>query len=350
MQNYQHFFYKYLIFFKLLYNKNMNLKKLLLTSILINGLLLSSCDLSDDNNSSSISLKDGYRSLFLDESTNGVVVKGDLNHSYKVGSEVRFSIIDQDDVDEEVYLNNRKLSPYLEESINGINYIDYVFEMPDEDVVVSCVLNKHVPLNEIYPFIDDLSADSIKEVYFSDYTCGTIEQISRVEYTNNKSDFNNLIDMLKNCYVVKDNEYGGFISGGTASYLDIHLLDNNVKRILINNHYVNNVSGYKDYFIKNYYVKFDFGNTYKCFLPPTSSIDNVFYNDEKIGGIENLIINVLFVEDNFELSDKHYVVRSDFYSSDILIYDKNHFSFRDKNYKTVGDKDFSILFSKFNYI
>lgn len=188
----------------------MNLKKLLLTSILINGLLLSSCDLSDDNNSSSISLKEGYRSLFLDKSTNGVVVKGGLNHYYKVGSEVRFSIIDQDDVDEEVYLNNRKLSPYLEESINGINYIDYVFEMPDEDVVISCVLNKHVPLNEIYPFIDDLSADSIKEVYYNDYYVAVVDQISSVKYTNNKSDFNTLIKMLKNCYAVKDDDFKGF--------------------------------------------------------------------------------------------------------------------------------------------
>ena len=40
------------------------------------------------------------------------------------------------------------------------------------------------------PFIDDLSADSIKEVYYNDYYVAVVDQISSVKYTNNKSDFN----------------------------------------------------------------------------------------------------------------------------------------------------------------
>ena len=328
----------------------MNLKKLLLTSILINGLLLSSCDLSDDNNSSSISLKEGYRSLFLDESTNGVVVKGDLNHSYKVGSEVGFSIIDQDDVDEEVYINNKKLSPYLEESINGINYIDYVFEMPDEDVVISCVLNKHVPLNEIYPFIDELSVDSIKEVYYNDYYVAVVDQISSVKYTNNKSDFNTLIKMLKNCYAVKDDDFRGFPPpGGHASYLDIYLLDDTVESILINNSYIIKVDEYSGYSIRNYRVNFEFGEFYKCFLPPAISHDEVYFNYKYLDEIENLVDEVMFTECDFELGEKFYLVKSQ-YNGEIKVYDKNHFVYQDQKYKTVGNKDFSILFSKFNYI
>lgn len=338
------------IFYFLLYNKNMKINKLFLISILVNTLVLSSCNISDVTSTSLISYKEGYRSLFFDDSISEIIVKDNLKNFYKVGSKVKFSVIDKDNVDEEIFLNNKKLNPYLEESINGINYISFEFVMPDEDVVISCILNKHIPLNEVYPFINNLSSSLIKEVYFSEYGVGSVNQISRVNYTNNKSDINDLINMLNNCYVLKDNYYGGFISGGNASYLDIHLLDNTIKTILINNHYINNASGYNEYFIKNYNVQFNFGETYKCFLPPISSIDKIYYNGENIGGIKNLIIDILFVEEGFELSEKYYLVRSDFFKSDILVYDKNHFIYNNQKCKTVGDKDFSILFTKFNYI
>lgn len=57
----------------------------------------------------------------------------------------------------------------------------------------------------------------------------------------------------------------------------------------------------------------------------------------------------MFTECDFELGEKFYLVKSQ-YNGEIKVYDKNHFVYQDQKYKTVGNKDFSILFSKFNYI